>query len=245
MIKFFRKIRQKLLSENKFSKYLIYAIGEIILVVIGILIALQINNRNDLGKLEDKKQLYYDQLLVDISKDTTDIRKTVNRLKKSIGTFDAYIESYSKPNLDIQTVISNLAKIDFTYPIITFNTNTITTLVQTGDIGLMPIDIRNNILDIERIQTIIENQRDQLDPEYMRLQMDARKLGFSSITNRLSNQEQLSGILNIKANWDEIILIGESAFLLKNYIEKDRINSYELLLSEYRSLESKIKIEKK
>ncbi|MCA0133932.1 hypothetical protein [Winogradskyella alexanderae] len=44
MIKFFRKIRQKLLSENKFSKYLIYAIGEIILVVIGILIALQINN---------------------------------------------------------------------------------------------------------------------------------------------------------------------------------------------------------
>ena len=47
MIKFFRKIRQKLLSENKFSKYLIYAIGEIILVVIGILIALQVNNLND------------------------------------------------------------------------------------------------------------------------------------------------------------------------------------------------------
>jgi len=46
MIKFFRKIRQKLLSENKFSKYLLYAIGEIILVVIGILIALQINNWN-------------------------------------------------------------------------------------------------------------------------------------------------------------------------------------------------------
>jgi len=46
MIKFFRKIRQKLLSENKFSKYLIYAIGEIILVVIGILIAISINNWN-------------------------------------------------------------------------------------------------------------------------------------------------------------------------------------------------------
>ncbi|WP_353779446.1 DUF6090 family protein [Winogradskyella sp. 3972H.M.0a.05] len=47
MIKFFRRVRQKLLSENKFSKYLIYAIGEIILVVIGILIALQINNWNE------------------------------------------------------------------------------------------------------------------------------------------------------------------------------------------------------
>jgi hypothetical protein len=46
MIKFFRKIRQKLLTENKFSKYLVYAIGEIILVVIGILIALQINSWN-------------------------------------------------------------------------------------------------------------------------------------------------------------------------------------------------------
>ena len=52
MIKFFRKIRQKLLSENKFSKYLIYAIGEIVLVVIGIMIALQFNNRN-----EQRKQL--------------------------------------------------------------------------------------------------------------------------------------------------------------------------------------------
>jgi hypothetical protein len=44
MIKFFRKIRQNLLTENKFSKYLLYAIGEILLVVIGILIALSLNN---------------------------------------------------------------------------------------------------------------------------------------------------------------------------------------------------------
>ena len=50
MIKFFRKIRQRLLSENKFSKYLLYAVGEIILVVIGILIALQINNNNEARK---------------------------------------------------------------------------------------------------------------------------------------------------------------------------------------------------
>ena len=46
MIKFFRKIRQKMMNENKFSKYFLYAIGEIVLVVIGILIALQINNKN-------------------------------------------------------------------------------------------------------------------------------------------------------------------------------------------------------
>jgi len=50
MIKFFRRIRQKLLRENQFSKYLLYAIGEILLVVIGILIALQINNWNETRK---------------------------------------------------------------------------------------------------------------------------------------------------------------------------------------------------
>lgn len=56
MIKIFRHIRQQLLSQNKFSKYLIYAIGEIILVVIGILIALSINNWNETRKSENNKQ---------------------------------------------------------------------------------------------------------------------------------------------------------------------------------------------
>jgi len=44
MIKLFRTIRRKLLTENKFSKYLIYAIAEITLVMIGVLLALYVNN---------------------------------------------------------------------------------------------------------------------------------------------------------------------------------------------------------
>ncbi len=55
MIKFFRKIRQKTLTENKFSNYLLYAVGEIVLVVIGILLALQINNWNENRKLKLKE----------------------------------------------------------------------------------------------------------------------------------------------------------------------------------------------
>ena len=62
MIKFFRKIRQKLLSENKLGKYLIYAAGEIILVVVGILIALQINNLNEAKKNEYMEQQYLKRL---------------------------------------------------------------------------------------------------------------------------------------------------------------------------------------
>ena len=61
MIKFFRKIRQKMLTENKFSKYLIYAIGEIILVVIGILIALGISNWNEERKLQNEINIYLSQ----------------------------------------------------------------------------------------------------------------------------------------------------------------------------------------
>lgn len=55
MVKIFRKIKQKMLTENKFGKYLIYAFGEIILVVIGILIALSINNWNE-NRLNSKKE---------------------------------------------------------------------------------------------------------------------------------------------------------------------------------------------
>ena len=69
MIKFFRKIRQQLLTDNKFSKYLIYAIGEIILVVIGILIALQINNWNEKIKFEKNVATILEELKQDLVSD--------------------------------------------------------------------------------------------------------------------------------------------------------------------------------
>ena len=58
MIKFFRQIRYQLMSENKTGKYFKYAIGEILLVVIGILIALQINNWN-IQSVNSKKEITY------------------------------------------------------------------------------------------------------------------------------------------------------------------------------------------
>ncbi|WP_435622927.1 DUF6090 family protein [Flagellimonas sp.] len=53
MIRFFRKIRHSLLSKGKFSQYLLYAVGEIVLVIVGILLALQINNWNEKRKLQE------------------------------------------------------------------------------------------------------------------------------------------------------------------------------------------------
>ena len=52
MLPFFRQIRQRLLTDNKFSKYMLYVVGEILLVAIGILIALQGNKRNQTGTPE-------------------------------------------------------------------------------------------------------------------------------------------------------------------------------------------------
>lgn len=57
MIKFFRNIRRTYISKNRFSKYLLYALGEIILVVIGILIALQVNNWNETTKTKAEETI--------------------------------------------------------------------------------------------------------------------------------------------------------------------------------------------
>ncbi|MFT5970440.1 MAG: hypothetical protein ACI8ZO_000952 [Flavobacteriales bacterium] len=69
MIKFFRRIRQNLLMENKTSKYFKYAIGEIILVVIGILIALQINNWNEKRKNDSKIATILKEIQKDLLED--------------------------------------------------------------------------------------------------------------------------------------------------------------------------------
>jgi hypothetical protein len=70
MIKFFRRIRQNMIRDNKVIKYILYAIGEIILVVIGILIALSINNSNELRKTREAEKVYLKEIKSDLIQDT-------------------------------------------------------------------------------------------------------------------------------------------------------------------------------
>lgn len=95
MIKFFRKIRQKLLSENNFRKYLLYAIGEIVLVVIGILIALQINNWNEERKANKKEYLILNELLNSINKDFKAyedfLTPRIERKKSGLDSLQTYV----------------------------------------------------------------------------------------------------------------------------------------------------------
>ena len=92
MIKFFRKIRKHLLAENKFSKYLIYAIGEIILVVIGILIALQINNWNN-DNIERELELnMLSEILTNLEKDVFNFNSKITINEKAIKHNSAVLE---------------------------------------------------------------------------------------------------------------------------------------------------------
>lgn len=67
MITLFRRIRKKLIATGTISKYLLYAIGEILLVVIGILIALQVNNWNEQRVLNNQLQTYFEQIRDELS----------------------------------------------------------------------------------------------------------------------------------------------------------------------------------
>lgn len=84
MIKFFRKIRHRLLSENRFSKYMLYAVGEIILVVIGILIALQLNDWNDQRKQVELENEYYCRLLEDAMLDEEQMKNLLDLAEKRL-----------------------------------------------------------------------------------------------------------------------------------------------------------------
>jgi hypothetical protein len=82
MIKFFRKVRQNLLNEGKTTKYFKYAIGEIILVVIGILIALQVNNWNEEKKHQKELQTKLYAVLGDMRENDAQIKAILADLER-------------------------------------------------------------------------------------------------------------------------------------------------------------------
>lgn len=77
MLKLFRNIRKKLLSEGKTANYLKYAIGEIVLVVIGILIALQINNWNENRLENNRARTLLKNMVQDLATDTLMLNRSI------------------------------------------------------------------------------------------------------------------------------------------------------------------------
>ena len=103
MIKFFRKIRQNLLSEGKTGKYLKYAFGEIFLVVIGILIAIQLNTLKNKNDKRNEEINHLENILSDLKQDRTELIKIIERRKakaESAKIMEGYYNSNKVDNLN-------------------------------------------------------------------------------------------------------------------------------------------------
>jgi hypothetical protein len=97
MLKFFRKIRQKLLADlpaskagNRVTRYLVYALGEILLVVIGILIALQINTWNEERKISKERNQFMQSIKEDLIADTLSLQETLGQWNIQLAELNAF-----------------------------------------------------------------------------------------------------------------------------------------------------------
>jgi len=118
MIPFFRKIRKKMADDNKPLKYARYAVGEIVLVVVGILIALQINNWNENRKTHKLETQIYIELKSDLQQTINNIQKAISQHKEILKSnqqllydinnkkpySDTIYNLFVQPNVDVQII---------------------------------------------------------------------------------------------------------------------------------------------
>ena len=241
MIKFFRKIRRNLLSEGKTGKYFKYAIGEIILVVIGIVIALQINNWNENRKSNNILKNYYYQILTDLSKD-------YNRIYYDLYALETdYIEPYNEfiKNLPSQrnaeAIISSSSILEYrTTAYTNFNTTTIETLQSTGDIKLIPTDIRNKLIELKNNQDMSYKASNLNYDNFLKEISRATALGYNPdlfpLDGKQKVPEELYKDLKIEDNYSKIALIIVSSYFVKNLGELDTFRQLKSIQEEINSL---------
>jgi hypothetical protein len=120
MIKFYRKIRQNLLMENKTSKYFKYAIGEIILVVIGILIALQINNWNENNKSRNTEKYVLNEVVSNLKEDAIILKEIIKQrkiTKVSVANMLKYLQKDSISKDSLESDMINFLTFERYFPI--------------------------------------------------------------------------------------------------------------------------------
>jgi len=138
MLKFFRGTRQKLIVEGRAKRYFFYALGEIILVVIGILIALQINNWNEYRKDRILEKEYLSRLKEDLTFDISWIKYYyLNRFEKKIQSLDKG-KAYYQGNFVIKDTVQFLNDITYGgvsgYVDWSLQKNTYNEIISTGNL---------------------------------------------------------------------------------------------------------------
>jgi hypothetical protein len=241
MIKFFRKVRKKLIAQNKLKSYLVYAVGEIVLVVFGILIALQINNWNENNRLETKKQEYYLQLLEDLKKDKEFSIKTIEKFKINRREYNDYIEEFYTTELSPEMVYNKLLSLSRPSYNISFNQSTIETLQNSGEIALIPSNLRNKLIDLRRYQNnIINNSRFNNGAKNNILQKTSLLIGHFKFEDNIEKQPQLKSFFKLDDNRKEIILGIEAMHAWKSFSEKTTLSQLEDLLNQIAIIEDLI-----
>ncbi|NNJ88229.1 MAG: hypothetical protein HKP53_02400 [Eudoraea sp.] len=151
MINFFRKIRKKLADDNKPQKYARYAIGEIILVVIGILIALSINNWNEDRKTTNTEIEYLIRLRSDLANDTAYYHSRIKYANKVIADHKkAIILSYNEITSP-QDFYERFHNIEWSSEFLTIRDNTYAEMHNAGQINIIKNEkIKTEILEFYR-----------------------------------------------------------------------------------------------
>ena len=137
------------------GKYFKYAIGEILLVVIGILIALQINNWNENRKKEALKNEYKIALINDYTKDTIQIndRLSRNNLRiERINSLEGSLTNGHFNNLESYLRLLNNELVGMRVTNV-YNTNSFNLLISSGKIDLFDKDLRKELMELNRLQT--------------------------------------------------------------------------------------------
>jgi hypothetical protein len=167
MIKFFRKIRKQLLTENKFSKYLIYAMGEILLVMIGILLAFQVNSWNDQRKRDLLEIDILKELKQNLMVDIVDIDENISLHEQSLKSsqiISSVIENNLPNNDSLNNHFSNIILVPMFLPTKTAYENlklTGTTILDNDSLRLAIIELYErkyaflkDVVDGERVKMV-------------------------------------------------------------------------------------------
>ena len=167
MIKFFRKIRQNSIKENKFVNYLKYAFGEIVLVVVGILIALYLNDLKDKNKEESLRNYYIESIKKDLIKDQFLITKMIDSAQNSINIMDKQVSRIYSESATIDTLLE-IAQNEFLTEVsaISFNDKSLKNLISTGNLNLLQTNFQELLLDLDKSRLEQKEVRNTLTSMY-------------------------------------------------------------------------------
>ncbi|MEO0572895.1 MAG: DUF6090 family protein [Bacteroidota bacterium] len=168
MIKFFRRIREKQLLEGRVSKYLLYAIGEIVLVVIGILLALQINNWNDLNKERQKERIYLESLESEFRTNLETLNQVIascNKLDVQLGEILTFFDTQKSDTATPEFIALSLGKCLSYEVVYTPTTGVQKDLISSGNLKQIGnAHLRQQIASFETsLETIKKQESKSLD----------------------------------------------------------------------------------